>query len=96
VSLLTDDQRYVGIRQEDDQLDDLLSTYVDEDVVARPDIRIEGSVAEEWQVFEDDGGDLAYAADLGDEIVMVYGSAGEEDLRLVLDRLTTEPVVSTG
>ena len=96
VSLLTDDQRYVGIRQEDDQLDDLLSTYVDEDVVARPDVRIEGSVAEEWQVFEDDGGDLAYAADLGDEIVMVYGSAGEEDLRLVLERLTTEPIVSTG
>ena len=96
VSLLTDAQRYVGIRQEDDQLDDLLSTYVDEDVEALPDVRVDGSVAQEWQVFEDDGGDLAYAAELGDEIVMVYGSAGEEDLRLVLERLTTEPLDSTG
>jgi Protein of unknown function (DUF4245) len=96
VSLLTDAQRYVGIRQEDDQLDDLLATYVDEDVEARPDVRVEGSVAKEWQVFEDDGGDLAYAAELGGEVVMVYGSAGEEDLRLVLERLTTNPVGSTG
>jgi hypothetical protein len=96
VSLLTEAERYVGIRQEDDQLDDLLSTYVDEAVEARPDVRVEGSVAQEWQVFEDDGGDLAYAAELGDDVVMVYGSAGEEDLRLVLERLTTEPVTSAG
>ena len=53
-------------------------------------------MAKDWQVFVDDGGDLAYAAQLGDQVVMVYGSAGEEDLRLVLDRLTTEPVGSTG
>ena len=96
VSLLTDDRRFIGVRQEDDQLDDLLATYVDEDVEARPDIRIEGSVAKEWKVFEDDGGDLAYAAELGDQVVMVYGSAGEDDLRLVLEQLTTEPVTSTG
>ena len=96
VSLLTDDQRYVGVRQEDDQLDDLLETYVDEAAESRPDVRVEGSVAQEWQVFADDGGDLAYATELGDDVVMVYGSAGEEDLRLVLERLTTEPVPSTG
>ena len=96
VSLLTDDQRFVGIRQEDDQLDDLLATYVDDRVEVRPDVRIEGSVAKDWQVFEDDGGDLAYAAELGDQVVMVYGSAGEDDLRLVLEQLTTEPVTSTG
>jgi hypothetical protein len=96
ISLLTDDRRYVGVRQEDDQLDDLLTTYVDEDVESRPDIRVEGSVARDWQVFEDDGGDLAYAAEVGDEVVMVYGSAAEEDLRLVLDRLSTDPVAKSG
>ncbi|HET7195724.1 MAG TPA: DUF4245 family protein [Nocardioides sp.] len=96
ISLLTDEQRYIGIRREDDQLDDLLATYVDEDVQSRPDVRVAGSVAKDWQVFTDDGGDLAYAAQLGDEVVLVYGSAGEEDLRLVLERLTAEPVGSTG
>ncbi len=96
ISLLTDDRRYVGIRQEDDQLDDLLETYVDEEVEARADVRVAGSVAQEWQVFADDGGDLAYAAERGDEVVMVYGSAAEEDLRRVLERLTAEPVTSTG
>lgn len=96
VSLLTDEQRYIGIRQEGDQLDDLLATYVDENVEPRPDVRVPGSVAQRWQVFADGGGDLAYAGQLGDEVVLVYGSAGEEDLRLVLDRLTTEPVRSSG
>jgi hypothetical protein len=52
-------------------------------------------VAREWQVFEDEGGDLAYAAELDDEVLLVYGSAGEEDLRLVLERLTAEPVSSS-
>jgi hypothetical protein len=96
ISLLTDGQRYIGVRQEDDQLDDLHAAYVDEEVQERPDVRVEGSVAADWQVFEDDGGDLAYAAEVGDDVVMVYGSAGEQDLRMVLERLTTEPVTSTG
>ena len=96
VGLLTEEQRYIGIRQEDDQLDDLLATYVDEDVRARPDVRVDGSVAERWQVYEDDGGDLAYAAELGDQWLVVYGSADEPDLRLVLERLTTEPVEESG
>jgi hypothetical protein len=94
VSLLTDDQRYVGIRQDDDQLHDLLATYVDKNVQKLPDVRVDSSVAREWQAFSDEGGDLAYAAKRGDELVMVYGSAGERDLRLVLDRLTTQPVRS--
>ena len=53
-------------------------------------------MAQDWQVFEDAGGDLAYAAEVGDDVVMVYGSAAEEDLRLVLERLTTAPVTPTG
>lgn len=92
LGILTDEERYVGIRQEDDQLDDLLATYVDEEVVPLPDVRLEGSLAEDWQAFEDEGGDLAYVAELDDSVLIVYGSAGEEDLRLVLERLTTEPV----
>jgi len=96
ISLLTDDQRYIGIRQEDDQLEDLLATYVDENVTTLPGVRVDDSVARQWQAFGDDGGDLAYAAEVADEVVMVYGSAGEQDLRLVLDRLTTKPVPTAG
>ena len=96
ISLLTDGERYIGVRQEDDQLDDLLATYVDQEVQERPDVRVASSVAKDWQVFEDAGGDLAYAAEVGDDVVMVYGSAAEEDLRLVLERLTTAPVTPTG
>ena len=52
----------------------------------------EGSVAEAWQGFEDDGGDTAYAAEVGDRTVLVYGSASPADLQDLIERLTTEPV----
>lgn len=92
LGLLTEDQQYIGIRQEDESLPDLLETYLDEETTERSEISVPGSVSPRWQAFEDDGGDLGYAAELGGQTVLVYGSADEEDLLLVLERLTTEPV----
>ena len=95
VGMLTRAGTFVGVRQEDDSLDDLLATYVDDDpdeITELPAERFEGSVATQWQVFEDEGGDRAYAAEVGEEWVLVYGSAELLDLREVVDRLTTEPV----
>lgn len=95
VGILTRAGTFVGVRQEDDSLDDLLATYVDDDpdeITELPAERFEGSVATQWQVFEDEGGDRAYAAEVGEDYVLVYGSAELLDLREVVDRLTTEPV----
>jgi hypothetical protein len=91
LGLLTDDERFVGVRQEDETLDDLLPVYVDEEVRELPPEKVDSQVAQTWQVFEDDGGDRAYAAEVGDTTVLVYGSAGELDLRTVVEALTTEP-----
>ncbi len=84
--------RFAGIRQEDASLEDLLATYVDEATTALPAIDVAGSVASHWQAFEDAGGDLAFAAEVGEDVVLVYGSADEADLTALIGDLTTEPV----
>lgn len=90
---LTGDGRFVGLRQEEASLEDLLATYVDEDAddITELDTEaLQSDVATEWRAFEDGGGDRAYAAEFGEEYVLVYGSADLEDLRAVVEQLTTE------
>jgi hypothetical protein len=86
--MLTDAGDFVGVRQEDAPLDDLLTTYVDEQTVKGSPITVTGSVARRWQAYADEGGDHAYAAELGNDEVLVYGSAPTADLRRVLGLLT--------
>jgi hypothetical protein len=79
---------FVGVRQEDAPLDDLLATYVDEHPVKGPKVRVRGSVATTWQEYADGGGDHAFAAEVRGDEVLVYGSAPAADLRRVLGLLT--------
>jgi len=90
--LFTDDDEFVGIQQEAATASDLVRRYVDEDATAIDIYSVRGSVAEAWQGYEDEGGDTAYAAEVGDQTVLVYGSASPEELQDLLGRLTTEPV----
>ena len=93
VGFLTDETLFVGVRDEDASLDDLLATYVEQDeneIDQLGDRTLDSDVAATWQVFEDSGGDRAYAAEVGDRVVLVYGSAPADDLELVVERLTTE------
>jgi hypothetical protein len=92
LSMLTDDGTFVGVRQEDDGLDDLLATYVDEETTEGDPVEFDSPLAATWETYSDEGGDLAYATELGDDTLLVFGSAGEDDLRLLLESLTTEPV----
>jgi hypothetical protein len=91
LGFLTDDGKYVGLRQEDDSLDELLATYVDEEPKELAETEFPGSLAPTWRVFEDDGGDTAFAAELGDDWVLVYGSASRQDLESMVERLTIDP-----
>lgn len=83
---------YAGVRQSGESLDQLLRTYVDEDTSARSPVEPGGELAQRWRAFADAEGDLAYAAEVDGQTVLVYGSAPEEDLLALVGRLTTEPV----
>ena len=90
--MLTDDDLFVGVRQADDDLANLLETYVDADAVKGDAVTVEGAIVPEWQEWSDAGGDHAYSATVGDTEVLVYGSAPTEDLLTVVRSLTDAPV----
>ncbi|WP_435744217.1 DUF4245 family protein [Nocardioides sp. SYSU DS0663] len=89
LALLTDEGRFIGVRQEDDSVEDLLEEHVDSDTDELGPVSVDGLV-EEWQAYSDDGGDRAYAAELGEDTLLVYGSASERDLQTVLGLLAVD------
>jgi hypothetical protein len=92
VGMLTDDGKFVGVRQEDDDLDNLVDFYVDEDAVEGDTITVDGALVPEWQEWSDAGGDHAYAASIGDHEVLVYGPAPTDDLLTIVRSLTDAPL----
>lgn len=96
LSLLTDDEEYVGIRQSSDSLGTLLSTYVDDkEVDDADDLTVEdpeSGLPTLWEGHQDRGGDTAYSAEVGDDTVLVFGSASPAQLREVVEELTTRPL----
>ncbi|HEY0904003.1 MAG TPA: DUF4245 family protein [Marmoricola sp.] len=89
LAMTTSDDRFAGLHQEDRSVGELVDTYVGGDATEGDPVQISGSVAPEWQTFSDPGGDHAFAAELGEETVLVYGSAPEDELRALVESLTT-------
>ena len=92
LGMLTDDEKFVGVRQEDTDVDELLETYVDANPVEGDTVRVDSPLASEWQEWSDAGGDHAYAASVGDDEVLVYGSASTADLLAIVESLTDATV----
>lgn len=88
LGVLTDDGDFIGIRQEDASIDDLVDQYVDERAEAGDDASVPSEVTDTWRTFSDGGGDLGYATEVGDEAVLVYGSAPVVDLEAYVGLLT--------
>lgn len=89
LGVLTDDGKYVGLRQEDERRDDLLTTFVDDDAVEGDATEVEGEFAGEWQTWTDEGGDTALMLQRDDDVLLVYGSAPIEDLVTFASSLRT-------
>jgi hypothetical protein len=90
IGMLTDDEKFVGIRQADD-LSSLVSTYVDPEAVQGDTVTVPGALTEQWQEWSDAGGDHAFSASVGEDEVLVYGSAPTEDLLTIVRSLTDAP-----
>ncbi|MCW2765911.1 MAG: hypothetical protein JWO11_1870 [Nocardioides sp.] len=89
IGMLTGDQKFAGIRQQNASVDDLLHTYVDENPTEGAPVDIAASIAPRWQTWSDSGGDHAFSAQVGTDTVLVYGSAPEAELRGLVGSLTT-------
>lgn len=88
LGVLTDDDDYIGIRQQDTSVEELVRVYVDEKADPGDDASVPSDVTDTWQTWSDDGGDHGYAAELGDDVVLVYGSAPVADIEAYLELLT--------
>ena len=90
LGVLTDDEQFIGIRQHDGSVEELVRTYVDEDAAAGDDVGVDSDVAGTWQSWSDEGGDRGYSTELGDDAVLVYGSAPASDIEAYLELLTQQ------
>ena len=89
LTLLTADEKFLGVRQDHDSVDDLLEEYVVEETDEGDPFEVTGSVAPTWDTYSDTGGDLAYVAEVDDLTVLVYGSADRADIERLVESLTT-------
>jgi hypothetical protein len=90
LAMTTAEGRFVGLHEEDRAVDDLVDTYVGGDATEGEELDLDGGVARTWRTFSDPGGDHGFAAEIGDQTVLVYGSAPEGELRSLVESLTTE------
>lgn len=91
LGLLTDDGAFVGIRQQDVSVSELVQTYVDKAAVQGDDVTVSSRVTDTWQTWSDDGGDRGYSTELGDDALLVYGSAPAADLEELIGLLEPAP-----
>jgi hypothetical protein len=98
IGLITDGDEFVGVVQQDGDLDDLLTKYVDENPSQGEDAAPANSLgATVWQTWSDPGGDHAFSTVLGagplaGQTMLVYGSAPVADQERVVQALTLDPV----
>ena len=98
MGLLTDQDQFVGVVQQQDEVDDLLTRYVDENPTQGDDAAPDNGLGvTSWQTWSDAGGDHAFSTQvstgpLAGETLLVYGSAPVADQEAVLRELTLDPV----
>jgi hypothetical protein len=90
LALTTADDHFAGLHEEDEGLDQLVDTYVGTDATEGDPVALDSEVAPRWRTFSDPGGDHGYAAEVGEQFVLVYGSAPEDELTTLVESLTTE------
>lgn len=87
LGMLTDEGRFAGLRQESDSAEDLAEALMDEDAVEGDPVTLDSDLAREWTTWSDQGGDHGFSAEVGDQTVLVYGSAPEAELRRLAESL---------
>lgn len=101
IAMLTDDDEFVGLVQQQEDVDDLLEEYVDESPDRGADATPDNTLGiPSWGTWSDAGGDHAFSAEmtsgpLAGQTLLVYGSAPVADQEALLGRLSLDPVAAT-
>ena len=84
LGMLTDEEKYVGLEQERQPLDDMVEEHVDEEAERGDDVEIDG---ETWQTFTDDEDDLALVRETPRVTTVLVGRVSQETLEELLATL---------
>lgn len=85
---VTDHDSFVGLRLEAAPLSSLVATYVDKNASSDGEKTLHTRLGDTWTTFSDQGGDTGYAMELGDYVLLVYGSADKADFTTFMQSLT--------
>lgn len=92
LNLLDDRGRFVGVRQSTELPEQVLvERYVDEDAERGDTVTLAGTLAGEWTVWTDDT-DYALVVEREDDVVLVVGTGGAEQVRGLAESLVLAPV----
>ncbi|WP_341229049.1 DUF4245 family protein [Nocardioides salarius] len=99
LALLTDDEDFAGVIDTGAEVDDLVTSFVDQAAVEGDPLVLEAAeVTTEWRTFTDDGGDTAYVAEIdlapvaGDDATAA-DAIGEDVTRTVMVYGSADPEV---
>lgn len=91
LGVLTDEREFLGVQQGGGSRDDLLELWLDEDAESQGEVTVDSAIGDTWEEWTDSS-DVAYAAEIDGQEVLVHGSAPDEDVREFLGLLTLEPI----
>lgn len=84
----TDDGHTAGVHREDVAEGELLETYVGDSVTENGETLT--TDLGEWTGWDDTDGDHAWTTEIGDDTVLAYSSGDEDELRALVESLSTE------
>ncbi|MGA8256934.1 MAG: DUF4245 domain-containing protein [Nocardioides sp.] len=91
LNFYTPDDEFVGLRQADEDVDELLAEFVDENPVEE-DPLTGVAFGSTWEGWSDEGGDRAYSTTFGDDTVLVFGDVSADELAELVALLGTTPL----
>ncbi len=89
---LTADDRFAGLHQADTSVERLVADLVDDNAEEGAPVRLDSPLAGTWRTFTDSGGDYAVAAEVGEDTLLVFGSAPPQQIRDLAESLVTTPL----
>lgn len=92
LGVVTDHDTFVGLRLESAPLSELVSTYIDKNASTDGRATVATPVGNTWTTFSDRGGDHGYAEELGNYVLLVYGSGDKSDFATFMKSLTRDPL----
>jgi hypothetical protein len=88
LGVVTSHDTFLGVDLEQAPLTTMVETYIDKDASSDGEKKLHTQLGDTWSTYSDSGGDTGFATELGDDVLLVYGSADQADFTTFMQSLT--------